>query len=258
MKFVDTHTHIYQPEFNADRDAAIERAISSGVEYMLLPNIDCESVEPMMKVHADYPGHCIPMMGLHPSSVKEDFKSQMDSISAWVENGSWCAIGETGIDLYWDTTFAKEQEEVFRTHIGWALQHDLPLVIHSRNSFQEIINILKEYRNSSLRGVFHCFPGSFEQAEEAIKCNFLLGIGGVVSFKNAKLARVVAEVGLEHLVLETDSPYLAPEPYRGKRNESSYIPLIAQKIADIKALPLEEVAEKCTLNALKLFYINSI
>ena len=253
MVFVDTHTHIYQPEFDSDRDEMIQLAIDSGVKYLLLPNIDTESVGRMMSAAAAFRAHCFPMMGLHPSSVKENYREEMKAIGSLVDSGHWYAIGETGIDLYWDTSYTAEQEEVFRTHIDWAIHYKLALVIHSRNSFQEIIRVLDDYKSSDLRGVFHCFPGSSEQAKEVIKRNFYLGIGGVVSFKNAKMARVVADVPLEHIILETDSPYLAPEPFRGKRNQSSYIPLIAQKIASIKNIELEEVARITTENALNLF-----
>ena len=253
MIFTDTHTHLYLNAFDEDREAAIKKAIEQDVKYMLLPNIDSSSVENMLHLEKKFPENCFAMMGLHPTSVKENYKEELKQVEEWFGKRNFIAIGEIGIDLYWDKTFALQQEEAFRFQIDLALEKNLPIVIHSRDSFNEIINVLKDYRHKNLKGVFHCFTGTVEQAFVAIEFGFYLGIGGVVSFKNSGLIETVSKVGLEHMLLETDSPFLAPVPFRGKRNESAYINLIANKLAEIKNINREVVAEITTQNAVNLF-----
>ncbi|HOK25410.1 MAG TPA: TatD family hydrolase [Bacteroidales bacterium] len=256
MKLIDTHTHIYLPEFDSDRDNVVERAVCKGVKIMLMPNIDVCSLKPMIEASERYKGICLPMAGLHPTSVKEDFENQLEQIEKQLNSSQIIAVGETGIDLYWDKTFINEQIISFRRQLEWAVEQNLPAVIHSRNAFAEIFNVLEEFRDSRLKGVFHAFSGNIETAQKAISMGFKLGIGGVVTFKNSDLSRIVKEAGLDNIVLETDSPYLAPVPYRGKRNESSYLCIVNSKIAEIFKMAEEKTAEITTLNALNLFNIN--
>jgi len=253
MIFTDTHTHLYLNAFDEDRDSVVKNAIDQSIKYMLLPNIDSGSVEGMLNLCDKFPKNCFPMMGLHPTSVKENYKDEIENVASWFEKQKFCAVGEIGIDLYWDKTFIKEQEEAFRIQIELALEKNLPIVIHSRESFDEIFKVLEDYRDSGLRGVFHCFTGTIDQANLAIELGFLLGIGGVVTFKNSGLDKVIKEIDLQHIVLETDSPFLAPMPFRGKRNESAYINIIAKKISDIKNIDLAEIADITTQNANNLF-----
>ncbi len=256
MILVDTHAHLYLNAFDGDRHNMVNHAIEAGVRYMLLPNIDEESIHPMMDLVMAFPGNCFPMMGLHPTSVGKDYLEQLDIISGWLKKGKFCAIGEMGIDLYWDKTYFPEQQEAFRIQADLALEYDLPLVIHSRNSFDEIFSLMENIRQPSLRGVFHCFTGNLEQAEHIISMGFMLGIGGVLTYKNSGLPEVLKNIPLEHILLETDAPFLAPAPYRGKRNESAYTLEIASKLAEVKGVSLEMVAETTTGNAIKLFGIN--
>lgn len=253
MQFIDTHSHLYLEEFDSDRDEVIRRAIIAGVNRILLPNIDSASVETMLNMVSKYSGICYPMIGIHPTSVKADYAEQFEKIKEWSGKGNFIAIGEIGIDLYWDKTFFKEQAELFKAQIEIAIELSLPVVIHARESFLEIFKELEPYRGSSLRGVFHAFTGDTGEAEYIIDSGFLLGIGGIVTFKNAGLDKVVKDIGIEHLVLETDSPYLAPVPHRGQRNESAYIPLIAGKISELTNVPEEKVADVTTANAINLF-----
>jgi TatD DNase family protein len=253
MHLIDTHAHIYLPEFDNDRDEVISRSIDSGVERILLPNIDLDSVDPMMSLARQYPDLCHPMMGLHPGSVKQDFIEDLDKIQKHFELNKFIAVGEIGIDLYWDTTFKKEQEEAFRAQLDMSIKYELPAVIHCRNSFPEVLSIVESYEHGSLKGVFHAFTGDAETARKITAMGFYLGIGGIVTFKNSGIDRVIAEIGPQKLVLETDSPYLAPTPNRGKRNECSYLGLIALKIAEICDLPLSSIAEQTTTNAVELF-----
>lgn len=253
MQLIDTHTHLYLPEFDSDRDKAVIRAIGSGVEKMLLPNIDIDSVNRMMSATARYPGICYPMLGLHPTSVKADYISQLDSLESIFLKHKFIAIGEIGIDLYWDKTFLKEQLIAFRRQIAFALEKSLPVVIHSRESFTEVFSVLDEFEGKGLKGVLHAFTGSVRDAEKAIGMGLKLGIGGVVTFKNSGLEKVVKETGPENLILETDSPYLAPVPYRGKRNESLYICIINKKLAEIFGMSEEEVASITYANSTGLF-----
>jgi len=251
--FVDTHTHLYSEEFKTDIDEALKKAIDAGVEKFFLPNIDSSSVEGMHNLCEKYPQHCFPMMGLHPCSVKENYRDELAIAYRYLKEKKYVAVGEIGIDLYWDKTFYVQQVEAFETQINWGLEFDLPIVIHCRNSFDEIFEVLTKFKKLP-KGIFHCFSGNAEQAQKVIDAtNFKLGIGGVITFKNSGLDKAIEHIGLEHLVLETDSPYLAPVPYRGKRNESSYIPLIAAKIAEVKKCDLLEVASITTANAKEIF-----
>ncbi|HPR56746.1 MAG TPA: TatD family hydrolase [Bacteroidales bacterium] len=253
MILTDTHTHLYLEQFDTDRDAMIQRALTAGVKYMLLPNIDSGTIPRMMDLCADYPEHLFPMIGLHPTDVKDNFESELAKISEILAKNKFYAIGETGIDLYWDKTFVGEQKTALIYQIQLAKQYELPVVLHVRNSFNEVIEVLNDVADQKLTGVFHCFTGSKEQADQIISYGFKLGIGGVLTYKNSGLDKVVAEIAMEHLLLETDSPFLAPVPYRGKRNESSYITLIAEKLASIKGITPEDVAAETTKNASKLF-----
>ena len=253
MIFTDTHTHLYLEQFDKDRKQVIADAIGEGVKYMLLPNIDSFSINGMMKVCDAFPENCFPMIGLHPTSVDSNYKEELEIVENKLSDKNFIAIGEIGIDLYWDKTYKREQEYALRYQIELAKKHKLPVVIHTRNSFSEIFEIMEDVISSELNGVFHCFTGSVEDAERVIDLGFKLGIGGVLTFKNSGLDKVVQEIDLEHILLETDSPYLAPVPFRGKRNTSAYIPYIANKIAEIKNVPIKEVSEITTNNAISLF-----
>ncbi len=255
MILIDTHTHIYLEQFDKDRPAAIERAVQAGISYLLMPNIDSKSVAPMMAVAEDYPKMCFPMMALHPTSVKEDYQQELDVVGGWLEKERFVAVGETGIDLYWDTTFIEQQKDSLARHVDWAVQYDLPLVLHARNSLNEIFDVLAAHRHLSFTGVFHCFPGDARQAAKALDMGFLLGIGGVVTYKKSLMPEVVQFAGLDNIILETDAPYLSPVPHRGKRNESAFLTHIAARIADLIGVDLDEVAARTTANARKLFKI---
>lgn len=252
--FIDTHTHLYSEEFNEDIEEVVNRAISSGVEKLLLPNIDIESIEAMHQLELKYPGHCYSMMGLHPGYVKEDWEAQLAVIKKHLFNRKYIAVGEIGIDLYWDKTFLKEQTEVFSQQVEWAKELNLPIIIHAREAFQEIFDVLDQLNDERLNGIFHCFTGNIIQAKKALSYEgFKLGIGGVLTYKKAELDKVLEQIDLKNLVLETDSPYLPPVPYRGKRNESSYLIHIAEKLADVYQIPLKEIEEITTQNALEIF-----
>jgi TatD DNase family protein len=251
--FIDTHTHLYAEEFSTDIDEALKRAIDAGVEKFFLPNIDSSSIDVMHALCEKNPQHCFPMMGLHPCSVKENYKEELDIVYKHLKERKYTAVGEIGIDLYWDKTFYKEQVVAFEQQINWALEFNLPIVIHCRNSFDEIYEVLSSFKKLP-KGIFHCFSGNAEQAQKIIdNTGFKLGIGGVITFKNSGLDKAIEHIDLKHLVLETDSPYLAPVPYRGKRNESAYIPLIAAKLAEVKKCSLLEVAAVTTANAKEIF-----
>jgi len=255
MIFTDTHSHLYLKGFNNDLDEVIKNAAENDVRYIFLPNIDSSSIDDMIDVCNKYPGTCFPMMGLHPTSVKANYEEEMEKIEEQLSKHEFCAIGEIGIDLYWDKTYKKEQELVFRKQVQLAKETDLPIVVHSRNSINEIINILTDMDIKTLTGVFHCFSGTEEQANKITDMGFKLGIGGVVTFKNSGLDKVIEKIDLRHLLLETDAPYLAPVPHRGQRNESAYIRIIAEKLTEIKKISIEEIAEVTTRNALELFKI---
>lgn len=257
--FIDTHTHLYSEEFDNDRDESIKRAHAHGISSFILPAIDSESIEPMERLHQQHPDITFMMAGLHPAYVKPDsYKKELEIVAQQLENNreSYVAVGEIGIDLHWDKTTLEIQKEAFRTQIQWAKKYDLPIVIHCRKGFDEIFEILDQEASEDLRGIFHCFGGTLDQAERALRLGMKLGIGGVVTFKNAKLANVVKQLPLEALVLETDAPYLAPAPYRGKRNESSYIPHIAQKIAELHECSVQKVADVTTQVAKDLFKLS--
>ncbi len=253
MMLIDTHAHLYLDDYKDDRDLMVRRALDEGVRYMLLPRIDSRTHQAMMSMAAQFPDSCLPMMGLHPTSVKEDWESELALVEEGLKSGSYCAVGEVGIDLYWDQTYRKEQEKVFVKEMEWSLMYGLPLVIHTRNSLEITIALIKDFNDRRLTGVFHCFPGTEEQAEEVIGMRFMLGIGGVVSYKNSQMSKVVEAIPLEHLVLETDAPFLSPHPKRGMRNESAFVAYVARKIAEIKNTGPEEVAGVTTDNALRLF-----
>lgn len=253
MHLIDTHTHIYLPEFDADRDEVVNRAVCSGVSKLLLPNIDINSVDQMLAAVVRYPGTCYPMIGLHPTSVKEDYSTQLEKLEDLFTNQSFVAVGEIGIDLYWDKTFLKEQLISFRRQVAFASDKGLPVVIHSREAFPEIFSILDEFKGKPLKGVFHAFSGTIKDAEKALDRGFKLGIGGIVTFKNSGLDKIVKEVGPDNLILETDSPYLSPVPYRGKRNESSYICIINKKLSEIFGINEEVMASITYSNSVSLF-----
>lgn len=253
MIWIDTHAHLYSPEFDTDRSEMVTRAIRQGVNRLLMPNIDEDSIPGMLALEAEFPEECLPMMGLHPCYVKENVEAQLTIVQDWLTKRKFWGVGEIGLDFYWDETFREQQYIAFRRQIQLAMEHQLPIAIHSREATRACIDVVKELHNGSLTGVFHCFSGTKEEAQEIIDMGFYLGIGGVVTFKKAGLDVLLADIDLQHVVLETDAPYLAPVPYRGKRNESAYIPLIAQKLADIKNLKIEEVAAITTGNARKLF-----
>ncbi len=255
--FTDTHTHLYLDAFRSDRDDMINRALDAGVERMLLPNIDHSTTAALMEMVETYPGICIPMMGLHPTSVKSDFRKALEAIENSLDHPGVVAVGEIGIDLYWDQTYIHEQEEAFRIQIRWAREKGLPIVIHARDSFSEIFRVLDQEGSTRLRGVFHSFTGSAVELEKALSYGFMIGINGIVTFKNSGLDTLVPNIPLEQLLLETDAPFLAPVPFRGKRNESSYLVRIAARVAEIYNLPLEEIATATTRNAETLFMLNS-
>ncbi|HEX7411099.1 MAG TPA: TatD family hydrolase [Bacteroidales bacterium] len=257
MQFIDTHAHLYLEEFDADRNEMISRAIQAGVGTFLLPNIDRASLPALLSLCDAWPEHCLPMIGLHPTSVKDDYRDELAMVDQQLNERKFFAIGEIGIDLYWDKTHLEQQQIVFRHQLKLAKTLHLPVAVHMRNSFEQVYSMLHEEADACLRGVFHCFSGSIQQARRVTELGFLLGVGGVVTFKNSGLQEVIKETGLEHMVLETDAPFLAPDPFRGKRNESAYIPLIAEKIASLKNIPLAEVAVVTTANARNLFNINT-
>jgi TatD DNase family protein len=253
MILTDTHIHLYADEFTSDSDLLIREAMDKGVQRFFLPNIDSTSLEAMLALEEKYPENCFAMMGLHPCSVKENWKEEITLVEKKLAERKFAAIGEIGIDLYWDKTFVKEQEAVFKMQIELANQYHVPIVIHSRESFEEIYKILLETKKEAPYGIFHCFTGNADQAKRAIDLGFYLGIGGVVTFKNSGLDQVIREVDLKNLVLETDAPYLAPVPFRGKRNVPAYILKVAEKISEIKNTTVEEVAATTTENSKKIF-----
>jgi TatD DNase family protein len=253
MNFVDTHAHLYASEFESDIAQVIDKAKRNQITKVYLPAIDSESHERLIELYNTDTDFFRPMMGVHPCSINQDYKQELDIAEKWLNTHPfWAAVGEIGLDYHWDVTHKKEQQEAFRIQIEWAIARNLPIVIHSRKSTYECIEILKDYKGK-IRGVFHCFSGSKEEANEIIKLGFLLGIGGVVTYKNTGLKELLPAIGLDHLILETDAPYLSPVPYRGKRNESAYIRLIADEIAQILNVGVKEVAEKTTENAEGLF-----
>ena len=253
MNIIDTHAHLYLNQFNEDIDQVIQRANENGVKKFIFPAIDSTHFNEMQSLKNKYPDNIHLMSGLHPTSVKENYKEELEFVVESINKYHFVAIGEIGIDLYWDKTYLKQQQEAFRVQIKLAVEHNLPIVIHCRDAFDEIFEILNDENCEKLRGIFHCFTGNYDQAEKAISLGFLLGIGGVVTFKNGRIDKFLDQIDLKHIVLETDSPYLAPVPYRGKRNESSYIIHVLEKLSEIYKLPKDLIADYTTKNAEKLF-----
>lgn len=252
--FIDTHTHMFSEKFQEEKEVCIQRAITAGVDKMLLPNIDLASIEAMHALQEKFPNHCYPMMGLHPCAVEGDIEEKLLIVKQHLFSRDYIAVGEIGIDLYWDQTFIEEQKFAFKQQCTWAKELGIPVVIHARESFDEIFNCLDEVNDKRLTGVLHCFTGTADQAKRVLDYGgFKLGIGGVVTFKKSGLDKVVETLDLKDIVLETDAPYLAPTPFRGKRNESSYLLYVAEKVAEIYDLPLREVEKQTTHNALALF-----
>ena len=252
---IDTHAHLYSSKFSSDRDDMVRRAIAAGVNKIYLPNIDAASIDAMLDLEAAFPDHCFAMMGLHPCSVNETVEAELAIVEKYLQERKWAGVGETGIDLYWDKTFLEQQKMAFARQIEWAKDLDLPIIIHSRESNEECIELVKNGQDGRLRGIFHCFSGTVEQAKRMIDLGFLLGIGGTVTYAKSELPAVIAAIPLEHIVLETDAPYLPPVPHRGKRNESAYIKLVAEMISEIKVLPLSKIAQITSQNATKVFPI---
>ncbi len=253
IELIDSHAHIYAPEFKPDRENVIRKAQDAGVSQILMPNVDHSSIDSLLQTEVDFPGACLPMMGLHPCSVKKDFQKELYLVEEWLSKRAFTAIGETGIDLYWDKTFLPQQKEALSIQLEWAKKYKLPIVLHTREAFEETYELVAAAQDGTLTGVFHCFSGTLEQAQRVINLKFYLGIGGVSTFKNGGLDNLLPDIALEHSLLETDCPYLAPVPYRGKRNEPAYLPLIAERIANIKKVATEEVGAATTQNTRNLF-----
>ncbi|WP_347172613.1 TatD family hydrolase [Polaribacter uvawellassae] len=251
----DTHTHLYSTQFDEDRNEMMQRAKDAGVSRFFIPAIDSSNIESMFKLEAEYPNDVFLMMGLHPTSVKENYKEELAHVKKWIDQRNFYAIGEIGIDLYWDKSYLAQQQEAFRTQIQWAKEKKLPIVIHCRDAFDEIFEVLEMEKSDDLFGIFHCFTGTLEQAKKAISYNMKLGIGGVATFKNGKIDQFLHQIDIKHIVLETDSPYLAPTPFRGKRNESSYITQVVEKLVAIYEISFEEIAEITTENSKDIFGI---
>jgi len=254
MELIDTHTHLFSSKFEGENEAAVQRAMDSGVNKMFLPNIDIDSIAPMLDLASAFPNNCFPTIGLHPCDVKADYMLVLNKMRDLISEYKFYAIGETGLDLYWDKESLPSQVESLKIQIGWAKEFDLPIIIHARDSYDELFKVFDELNDEKLTGVFHCFTGTQEQAEHIIDYGgFSLGIGGVLTFKNSGLADTVKNIDVNHLVLETDSPYLAPHPNRGKRNESSYLHYVASKLAEITGRTIEEISSITTKNALELY-----
>jgi TatD DNase family protein len=253
MQLIDTHCHLYLKEFAEDIEEVIQRAEIEGVEKFFLPAIDSNSLVDMLELEKKFPGKCIAMMGLHPCSVKENYEAELKLVEEWLGRRRFGAVGEIGLDFYWDRTFEQQQYSTFHRQVELALHYNLPVVIHARDSTPQSIGLVKEHQDGRLKGIFHCFSGNYESAREIIDMGLYLGIGGVLTYKNSGQAEVLKQVSLEHLVLETDAPYLSPVPFRGKRNESSYLKWVVAKLAEVKNVPAEEVARITTANAQKIF-----
>ncbi len=255
MIWTDTHTHLFLPEFDEDRKDVVQRATEAGVSRLFVPNIDKESLKPLLDFTSEYKDYAYPIIGLHPGSVREDWKEAVSFVFDDFDKAEFVAIGEIGIDLYWpeNKKFEKEQKEVFAIQTEFAIEKKLPIVIHTRNSFDLTFDVLESVYKPGLTGIFHCFTGSYEEAKKILDLGFYLGIGGVLTFKNSKLPETVAKLPLDRIVLETDSPYLTPTPYRGKRNESSYIPIIGKKLAEVTKQPIVKIASVTTQNSVEVF-----
>jgi TatD DNase family protein len=253
MQLIDTHNHIYLPEFDGDRDEVIQRSLAAGIQRIMMPNIDSASVAPMLDAEEHYPEICLPMMGLHPTSVKENYTDELDIVEAALREHKYYGIGETGIDLYWDQTFVTEQSFAFRRQLELAEEYELPIVIHARESLELIMQVIRSFGPGRVTGIFHAFPGTAQEALAVVKMGFMIGIGGVVTFKNGRQAEAAIAAGINNIVLETDAPYLAPVPYRGKRNESAYLLNVTDKLSELLAISPVEVADRTTENAMRLF-----
>lgn len=253
MIFTDTHTHLYSEEFSEDKNKMMQRALEAGVTRLFVPSIDSSYTQKMYNLEAEYPENVFLMMGLHPCYVKENYLEELAHVETEVSKRKFAAIGEIGIDLFWDKTFLKQQQEVFTKQIQLAKQYKLPINIHCRDAFDEVLEILEQEKSPELWGIFHCFTGNFDQANQAISCGMKLGIGGVATFKNGKIDQFLNEINIQNIVLETDAPYLAPVPFRGKRNESCYVKLVAEKLSEIYHLPIEEIAQITTQNSIDVF-----
>jgi TatD DNase family protein len=254
MKYIDTHAHIYSDEFISDRDAMLEASFEAGLDRIYMPNIDHTSIDGMLELEQKYAGKCIAMMGLHPCYVKKDFQKELYIVEDWLSKRPFSAIGEIGLDFYWDVTFKEQQIEAFKIQIEWAKKLDRPIVIHCRNSIDETIDIVSDMMDKKLRGIFHCYSGDLDQAKRILELGqFHLGIGGVATFKNGGLDKVLPHIPLDKLVLETDSPYLAPAPHRGKRNMPSYVPLIAHKVSEILQKDHDHLCQHFYENSIKIF-----
>lgn len=251
---IDTHAHLYSSKFDHDRSEMVRRAIAAGVTRMYLPNVDSETIDSMLALEAEFPDHCFAMMGLHPSHVKpETYEQELAVVEDWLGRRQWAGIGETGIDLYWDKTTLSIQQIAFARQIEWAKDLGRPIIIHARESNEECLALVKTGQDGRLRGIFHCFSGTAEQAKRMIDLGFMLGIGGTLTYAKSELPAVLRDIPLEHIVLETDAPYLPPVPHRGKRNESAYVRLVAEMLSEVKVLPLAEIARVTTANALRMF-----
>lgn len=253
MIFTDTHTHLYSEDFKEDQDAMIQRALDAGVSRFFVPAIDASYTTAMLDLKKKYPDQIFLMCGLHPTHVKEDYKEQLAHVQEMLGKENYVAVGEIGIDLYWDQQFKEQQQEAFHTQIQWSIDKKLPIAIHCRAAFDEVFEVLEDYRGTALHGIFHCFTGDLQQAQQAVNLNFKLGIGGVATFKNGKIDQFLNKIPLSEIVLETDAPYLAPVPYRGKRNESAYLIEVAKKVAHLYDVELQEVAAVTTLNSKEVF-----
>ncbi|QXP63325.1 TatD family hydrolase [Polaribacter sp. HaHaR_3_91] len=251
----DTHTHLYSSQFKEDQSEMMQRAKYAGVTRFFIPAIDSTYTDKMFQLEKDYPNDVFLMMGLHPTSVKENYLEELAHVKKWIDEKKFYAIGEIGMDLYWDKTFLTEQQDAFRTQIQWAKEKKMPINIHCRNAFDEVFEVLESEKSDDLRGIFHCFTGTLEQAKQAISYNMKLGIGGVATFKNGKIDKFLNEIDIKHIVLETDAPYLAPTPYRGKRNESAYLTNVVDKLVDIYGLSFDEIAAITTQNSKDVFGI---
>jgi len=253
MRWIDTHAHVYSEELKPDLEGVVRRAQLEGIDKIYMPAIDSSCMDAMLDLETKYPQLCIAMMGLHPCYVKENYQAELKLVEQWLAQRKFCAIGEIGLDFYWDKTFVSQQQEAFKLQMQWALDYDLPICIHTRNAMGETIEAVKPFAKKGLRGIFHCFSGSKESAQQIIGMGFHLGLGGVLTYKNAGVAEAIKDIPMEWLVLETDAPYLSPVPYRGKPNEPSYMIEVAKKLADIKNMPLHEVSEITTRNAEGIF-----
>ncbi len=255
MELIDTHCHLYSDTFSKDIEDVIQRAEKEGVEKFFLPAIDSKCQEALLSLEARYPGKFYGMTGLHPCNVKEDYAAELRFVEQELQRRPWVAVGEIGLDFYWDRTFEQQQYEAFHRQIEWALHYDIPIVIHSRESMAQSIDVVRQHQKGRLRGIFHCFSGNAQDAQQIVDLGFYLGIGGVLTYKNSGLPDAIRDIPLDRLVLETDAPYLSPAPFRGKRNESSYLKYVVHKLAEVKNIPVEEAAAATTKNAQKIFGI---